>query len=59
MIDVIAMKSSAEFRARNRRHFAVPQGANSDVAIDGRALRVAAIVGCGLFWAAVLSALIV
>jgi len=58
MIDVIAIKSSAEFQARHRRQ-QTPRAVRSGVVIDGRTLRVGAVVGCSLFWAAVISAFVV
>ncbi len=57
MIDVIAMKTSAEFRIRNSGNPATPRAGRSGTYLDGRALRVGAVVGCGLFWAAVILAM--
>ena len=60
MIDVIAVRSSAEFQVRRRATGATDSRAGRPAAIvDGRTLRVGAIVGCGLFWAGVITALVV
>lgn len=59
MIDVVAMRASAEFQLRRREHATGTRATRPGITVDGRAVRVGAVIGCSLFWAGVITAFVV